>query len=258
MFVGQAETVADTLFSQERLLEPYTTELRGFDDFHIDGHVQPVVAEAVVAKVKEEPPIPDPNTFLEDLLNQKELGDQALRDGDQEQASKTWKDATSSLLQESKCRTWPRLKEAGGEGFTYRVSELAFQILSNQAQCSLEAMRSIPLQIQTSEGRSFFVDMQHGDKPVNLRRRMVDLARTLQSACVEAEEIGTLLGTGWTPSREQLARVCYTQAQGLRLREQDVDYAEERINLAAELQPDDPLIQSEAQQIIAWKARVGA
>ncbi|KAG6356279.1 hypothetical protein INS49_015666 [Diaporthe citri] len=243
--------------NQERLLEPYTRELRGFDDFNIDGHVQTDLAEEVVAKVQEEPPPPDPEKFLEDLLHQKELGDQALHGGDQKKASKIWKDATFSLLQASKRRTWPRLKEAGGGDFTDRVSELAFQIESNQAQSSLEAMRGIPLQIQISEGWSYFVDTpEWNDRPGDLMRRMDYLATDLQRACSDAEKVGTLLGTGWTPSDEQLARVCYSLAQGLRLFELNVDLAERKINRAAELVPDDPLIQAEAQQIRVWKARV--
>lgn len=253
--MGEAETKADTLFSQERLLQPYTQELHGFGQFNIDGHMQPDLAEAVVAKVQEEPPLPDPNTFLEDLLHQKELGDQALRDGDQKVATKIRKDAKFALLQASRRRRWLRLKEAGGKYFTDRVSELAFQIESNQVQSSLEAMRPIPLKIQISEGRSFFVDTKK-DKPRSLRLRLEDLGSNLLRACVGADKVGALLGTDWTPSDEQLARVCYSAAQGLRLWERHFHLAEHKINLAAELVPDDPLIQSEAQQIRVWKARV--
>lgn len=254
--MGQAETAADTLFSQERLLEPYTRELRGFEDFSIDGHVQPDLAEAVVAKVKEEPTPPDPDTFLDDLLHQNELGGQALRGGDQKGASKIWKDASFALFQASKHRTWPRLKEAGGEDFMHRVSELAFQIESNQAHSSLEAMQGLPLQIQISEARSYFMGGQDGDEPRNLGIRLEALAGNLQRACESAEGVGALLGTDWTPGKGQLARLCYSLAQGLRLAERDVYLAELKINRAAELLPDDPLIQSEAQQIRVWKARV--
>ncbi|KAI7781010.1 hypothetical protein LA080_015353 [Diaporthe eres] len=254
-----AETLSPDFLNrknQERLLEPYTRELRGFDDFNIDGHVQPDLAEAVAAKVKEEPIPPNPNTFLEDLLHQKDLGDQALRDGDQQGASKIWSDASFALFQATKRRTWPRLKEAGGVLFADRVSELAFQIESSQAQSSLEAMRGLPLQIQISEARSYFMGTQDEHEPDNLRFLMGSLAGILQRACDGAEGVGALLGTGWTPSDEQLARVCYSLAQGLRLMEEDFDLAERKINQAVELLPDDPLIQSEAQQIRVWKARV--
>lgn len=244
------------MLSQERLLEPYTKELQGFDHFNIDGHVQPDLAEAVAATVRAEPKVPDPSTFLDDLLHQKELRDQALRDGNHEEAFRIWKNTILALRQASKHRTWPRLKEAGGEGFTDRVSELAFQIKTNQARGALEAMQGIPLQIQISVGRSYFMNTREEDKPRNLRSRMAALANHLFKACFDAEEVGALLGTGWAPSSEQLARVCYSLAKGLRLMEQDVYHAEHKINRAAELLPDDPLIESEAQQIRVWKARV--
>ncbi|KAK7710695.1 hypothetical protein SLS64_005598 [Diaporthe eres] len=254
-----AETLSPDFLNrknQERLLEPYTKELQGSEHFNIDGHVQPDLAEAVVAKVQAEPTVPDPNTFLDDLLHQKELGDQALRDGDYEGASRIWKNTYLAILQASKLRTWPGLKDAGGEDFADRVSELAFQIESNQAQGHLEAMQGIPLKIQISEGRSYFMDTQEEDKPRNLRGRLQHMAGSLHRACRSAEQVGAVLGTGWTPSSEQLARVCYSLAQGLRLVERSVDVAEDKINRAAELLPDDPLIQSEAQQIRVWKARV--
>lgn len=256
--MGQAETVADTLFSQERLLEPYAREFQGFGHFNIDGHVQPDLAESVAARIRAPPPVPDPNTFLEDLLHEKELGDQALHDGDQQEAIRIWKGVTFQILQASNRRTWLPLKTAGGKYFTDRVSELAFQIESDQAQRSLEAMRPIPLQIQISEGRSFFVHVEEEeeDKPGRLRRHMEHLARVLQVACFDAERVGTVLGTDWTPGNEQLARLCYSVAQGLRLVEWDFDLAEHEINRAGELVPDDPLIESEAQQIRVWKARV--
>lgn len=254
--MGQAETVADTLFFQERVLEPYTRGLQGFGHFNIDGHVQPDLAESVAARIRAPPPVPDPNKFLEDLLRQKELGDQALRDGDQAGAFKILKGMTSALSQASKRRTWLRLKVAGGKDFTDRVSELAFQIKNDQAQRSLEAMRPIPLQIQISEGRSFFVHVNKEDKHGNLRRRMGYLANELMGAFFDAEKVARVLGTDWAPSNEQLGRLCYSVAQGLRLSERNFELAERSINRAAELVPDDPLIESEAQQIKVWEGRL--
>lgn len=208
----------------------------------------------------KEPTLPDPDTFLGELLCQKELGDKAFSDGEREEAEMLWKGAYDGVLLVLNRSMWPRLKEAGGNDFTHRVTELAFEIWSNQAEGYLVAIRGISLQIQISQARCLLGRVEEADKLRRLQGRSALLGGKLRQACRTAEYMGPFLGTDWTPSNEQQAKLHYRLAQELRLQGQGqgqgVHDAEENIDRAAELLPDDAEIESEAQQIRVWKARV--
>lgn len=206
----------------------------------------------------KEPTLPDPDTFLGDLLSQKELGDQAFSNGERDEADMFWKGAYGAILLVLNRNMWPRLKEAGGKDFTYSVTELAFEIQSSQAESHLVAMRGLPLQIQIVRSCG---PPGRADEAYKLRRLqgcLVLWGGKMREACSTAEYMGPFLGTDWTPSNEQQAKLQYRLAQGLRLvgHAHSVHDAEENIDRAAELLPDDAEIESEAQQIRVWKARV--
>lgn len=153
-------------------------------------------------------------------------------------------------------KIWSRLKDVGGNGFARQVTELVFEIQSYRAESYLVAMRKIPLQIQISEARSMVGHVEEAGKVRRLRAGLVVLMRNLRNICFIAQQIGHVLGTDWTQSNEQQAKLHYRMAQGLRLVGRDSQAAEQSIYRAIELLPDDEEIQSEAQQIRVWKARV--
>lgn len=153
-------------------------------------------------------------------------------------------------------KIWSRLKDAGGKGFARQVTGLVFEIQSYRAEGYLVAMGKIPLQIQISESRSIVGHVEEAGKVRRLRTGLVVLMRNLHNICFIAERIGHILGTDWTQSNEQQAKLHYRMAQGLRLVGRDSEGAEQSIYRAIELLPDDEEIQSEAQQIKVWIARV--
>lgn len=155
-------------------------------------------------------------------------------------------------------KIWSRLKDAGGKGFARQVTGLVFEIQSYRAEGYLVAMRKIPLRIQISESRSIVGHVEEAGKVRRLRAGLVVLMRNLHNIWFIAERIGHILGTDWTPTNEQQAKLQYRLAQGLRLvgDSNSVHDAEENIDRAVELLPDDTEIESEAQQIRVWKARV--
>lgn len=223
----------------------------------------------MASSVRQQPLYPDPDTFLEDLTRKKELGDQAAAGVHRNMGTSAWTDAKVLILHATSRNMWTALKQAGGKGFMDRVSELAFQIEHSRAERLLEKMHATRLRIQITTAQSRLVGK---DESIILRFRadswlfqshLSDLADELRKTCADAEVVGTLLGTLWTPSDEQRARICYFRAQGLRLSEDEDDdddrrdarRAEHMINRADELLPGDPLIESEAQQIRVWNAR---
>lgn len=210
----------------------------------------------MVAKALEELIAPDPDAFPGDLLRRKELGKEAFNEGDGEKAEKIWKDAYHIVLLLLNSKIWSRVKDAGGKGFARQVTELVFEIQSHRAEGHLVAMRKIPLQIQISESRVFLGHVEEIGKVRRLRARLGVLMRNLHLICSNAERIAHILGTDWTPSNEQQAKLYYRMAQGLRLVGRDSQGAEQNIYRAVELLPDDAEIRSELQQIQVWKARV--
>lgn len=229
--------LADTSSSQGRLLKPVHKILRGFDRFLVSGHLDADLAMAVTAKVRKEPELPQPQVFLEELFHQTGLGNQALSAGDPERAIGCWKTARITILRAANRRAWPRLKTDGGKDFTDGVSQLAFQIENNDAQGYLVMMQKVD---KTSPGGH---DM------------LKALGQNVTEACDRAGRSAALLGTGWTPSDEQKARIVYCRAQAHRIAEHYWD-AQQSISIAARLLPGDPLIESEAQEIAGLRERL--
>lgn len=216
----------------------YPKAMEGVDVFKIEGHVEQDLAEAVVARVCQEPELPHPQTFLEGLVRQKEAGDQAYRNRDLNQALKRW-DATRLVLCKARHhRAWPHLKQDGGKAFTDRVTELDFDINANLVQAYSVVMRRI-------------------DKRAPNHRWQLDACgRQLARACGSAGYVGGFLHTDWTPSTLQMANIYYHSALAHRLAEHDAHSAEHWINLAAGLLPHDPVIQAEAQEIAKMQTSV--
>lgn len=210
----------------------------------------------MVAEVWKDLPFLYHEAFLGELLRRKELGNQAFRDGNNDQARQFWSSVRYLLLEMRNRRQWPRYKKEGGKEFTDRVTELGFQAQANEAQIHLLDIRAACLQLQIHEGQSFYGSTQAEDKVRRIRGRLVELVRRLDTACSEADSVNRLLGTDWSPSNEQLAKICYRRAHGFRLADKDSHFAEHMINHALELLPDDQLIQTEAQQIKVWRDRV--
>lgn len=213
--------------------------MEGAGLFKIEGHVEPDLAEAVVARVCQEPELPQPQTFLEGLIRQKQAGEQAYRNRDLNQASKHLNTTELMLCKARNHRAWPQLKQDGGKVFTDRVTELSFYINVNWVQVYSVVMRGID------------------KREPNHRLQLDACGKKLARACSNAGYVEGLLHTDWTPSTLQMANLYYRVALAHRLAEHDADSAERWINLAAGLLPQDPVIQAEAQEIAKMRTSVG-
>lgn len=190
------------------------------------------LAEAVVAGVKQDPALPAPHELLEKLLHLKELGNQAFRQNNMTGAMTGWGAALREILLASRNKAWPRLKEVGGKNFTDQVSELYFQLLSNQAYRSIKATQA----------------------SASNRETLQLYARVAQGCLSKATDVAKTLGTDWKPSNEQMAKYSYRLALAHRLGEGDISIALAAINFAAEALPDDKMVQREKFLVEEWEA----
>lgn len=210
--------------------------MRGFPNFKVKGNVIPRLAKDISAEVKKDP-IPDPEELLNDILHQKDLGNQYFHNKNSAMASETWSKMLIKLLRLSKSNVWPRMKAEAGADFANRITELYFLLNSNLAANTLEAMREAD---------------SRGD--INLASQ---LSGSLYHAAQMATEAPQTFATDWRPSPQQEAKLGYRLAMAHRLARDNLQVAEHVINLAAMAIPGDVAIQREREEIARWRARGG-
>lgn len=232
VFLVETSLLTNVLLFQARLLSVFAKVHQGSGNFSIQGHIQPDLAQAVVARFRQEPVFPTPRAFLDDLAHEKELGNQAFNNGDVSEAYKHWGIARVMFYRARLRRAWPRLKQAGGKDFTDRVTELAFQVNNNWAQGYLVGMRNVVMREPWNRAK---LDFWH--------KQLID-------ATSDASRMALILATDWGPSDEQYAKLCYRLAVAARLSGgRDLPRAEHFINFAISFLPGNPVIEAEAQEI---------
>lgn len=224
---------------QERLLDPYVRRFQGFDDFQVRGEIDPDLAKSVVAMVSLEPPLPSPpSKILDRVVALKSRGEKSFLEKDYITALLYWAAAMNYLLSMRNRKAWPRLMETAEKDFTDHLSDMAFHVESGRARACVHIVE---------EG------LEDGDMSGNLMLWRL----TVSSACLDALEMGKILGTDWIPSDDQIATVCYYWAKGHRVTDGNVHKAEDYIRRADELRPDDEEIGSEMEKIVEWKHSMG-
>lgn len=224
---------------QEMLIAPYRDKLRGFLRFTIKGAIAEDLAVAAMAQINR-PRAEDPELVLSELEELKAKGNDSYGQGDCRMASEHWARALHKMNRLMNGSSGERLREAGGLDFVNRMLALYFDICSNRAQNHLNAMRvhlSDPELVQ-SYGQSLLNSVHGAQYRVNI------------------EEL--FPGATWQPSREKLAKLLYRKAVGCRLigERQFVLEAEDAIETAITILPDDPVLEREKERISLWKRRV--
>lgn len=219
------------MFFQELLLLPYRQCLRGFRFVDIGGRVEPNLAEAVVTEVKQAATLPPPQEFLAKVSGLEELGKQHFEDNNIAKASVAWTRATIEVRRAIRTKAWVPLKEAGGKYFTDRASELFFEVQSHRIHMFMKVMQ----------------------KNASVQNSVKESARFIRAAFMDARFSRDMLDTDWEPEDGRKAELSYLLAKSQRLAHGSWPVAEDAIGYAAQILPDDPMVQEEKFLVAKWK-----
>lgn len=223
--------------TQERLLQPLTSSLRGVPDLKIVGPVNPALAEAVKAEVAR-PRWTEPEATIEEIGTGVDVGKRQWQQNNFASASESWAYAMRTLERMRHSSSWLGLQKAGGEEFVNKVADLYFTLNLFHAQ-----FLQLDMANERSQGalvqRNGRVAMQH------LRKCETASARFAQHA-----------GATWTPSNQQSAKMLFRHARCLRLMGIAASSvkAVTLIEEAASLAPTDLAIRDEKEAVLAWEA----
>ncbi|KAF3765750.1 hypothetical protein M406DRAFT_329622 [Cryphonectria parasitica EP155] len=225
-FMKNADPSYDTLAAQKRLLQPFCDHYRGFLNVKITGTVDRALAASAVEEMQSDA-VPDADEFVASLVQLKDEGNVLFHAGDYFEAGEKWSTATALLRRMAVRRNWPRVQSLYGRGVLDKMAELLFTLYSNQAQAILSDMRGYDLDDEME---------------------MDDARWRVDGNCRAAETVSNVLGTWWTPSPRQRAKLLYKAAQAARLTG-DLLEAQSLIDEAKALQPGDPDIRRDADEI---------
>lgn len=212
--------------SQKRLLQPFRDHFHGFTQFSVDGEVRPSLAAAVVREARHEA-LPDPDAFIESIRQAKDEGNAFFRAGNTARATVQWSGALAKIQRLRSSTIWSRIEAELGPDFLDALTEMFFVLNSNKVQAMLAQMREC-------DGDDF--DM------LFFELEKIKLASSMSNAAAE------VLGSMWTPTARQQAKLFFRCAQAARLGG-DYPYAHDFIGRAIELLPDDREIRQEADEI---------
>lgn len=219
-----------SLRAQERLLQPFRDHFHGFPNVKIDGKVDKVLAADVLRQVKYEA-MPDPDEFIASIQGLKDEGNAFYREDDFMKAIQRWRSASAKMQRLRSSGLWSRVKMQLGPDFVDTLAELFFNVHSNQAQAALAEMRHF--------------DMGEDDMDEERAYHALEVIGHNSHVATTASEA---FESAWHPSRRQQAKLCFRSAQAARL-VGDFYYAQDFIDRALDLQPDDAAILNEADEI---------
>jgi hypothetical protein len=227
-----------TTKTQQAILRPFRSQLRGFTHVEINLPVPPPLANAIRQEVRESLWI-DPRKILASLHEAQDRGTGFFEQGKVMEASEHWTTAVSDVRRMRNSSSWANLVEKGGSQFIQQLTELHFQLLLYSAQSSLHLLKA---------------SLQEG-KHVSKFGDIVD--SNLQEAFILSEDLslGEVVSGGvWQPSDTQIAKLYFMQAQCWRLMDR-YDMREEAlhfIEMADELVLNDVEIGKEKRTMVDW------
>ncbi|KAF2713857.1 hypothetical protein K504DRAFT_424837 [Pleomassaria siparia CBS 279.74] len=228
-----------TLKTQEALLKPFRSQLRGFTHVEMGKSVSPDFVQAVLKEVASSP-WTDPRKVLQDLYEAKDLGARYYEENKITEASERWTTAISDVRRMRSSSSWPTLAQKGESHFVQQLAQLQFALLLSSAQNSLRVMNASPNNQATL--------MTVGDVVTYNLQEAVDLPDNFARD-----------GSLWQPSDAQMAALYFAQAQCWRLMD-EVDLAYEAgqlIEMAMDLTNGDAEIEAESARIAEWVFTVG-
>ncbi len=224
---------------QQMLIAPYRYKLCEFPRFTIKGAIADDLVVAAMVQITR-PRAEDPELVLSELEELKVKENDSYGQGDSRMASENWARALQIMNRIMNGSSGERLYEAGGLDFVNRMLALYFDLCSNRAQVYLDAMRL------------------HLSDPEIVRSYGESLLNSVHGAQYRVDIEELFPGATWQPSRQKLAKLLYREAIGCRLigDRQLVLQAEDAINTAITLSPDDPVLEREQERVYIWKRRV--
>lgn len=237
---GPRDPEYSNLKDQKRLLQPFRDHFHGFSHVKITGSVDKTLAADVLRQVKHET-MPDLEEFIASTRELKGEGNAFFRDHEFVKAIERWCRASAKIQRLRSSRLWPRLKTQGGADFVDTLAELFFNVHSNQTQVALAEIRTCK---RDKYGRP------DEDK-------LLDALDKIGHNCHMANAATEMLESAWQPSARQHAKLCFRSALAARL-VGNYRLAQQLIERASDLQPNDGEIQREAHEIQRIKAELRA
>ncbi|RAR11834.1 tetratricopeptide-like helical protein [Stemphylium lycopersici] len=222
--------------TQERLLQPVATSLRGVPNLKMTGPVDTALAAAIREEVAQ-PRWTQPDATIEEIGTGVDVGKRQWQQNNFYGASESWAYAMRTLERMRHSSSWVGLQKSGGEDFVNKTADLYFTLHLLHAQF---------LQVDMA-GEGPLVQRNGRVALLHLRRCETASARFAQHA-----------GATWTPSNEQLAKMLFRHARCLRLLRDPVSSVKSvaLIEEAAALAPTDIAIRDEKDAVVAWEAEL--
>jgi hypothetical protein len=228
----------DDFFSvetQKSLLATFRTALRGFQYIRIEGHVEKSLARDVEGEIQQDL-WSDPKQVLADFMAAKAKGSKLFQQGKKDEGSLEWADAALEIDKMVQSSSWEALVKRGGESFVSQLAEPYFLVRLNVAHVQIMSMSQRP-------GSAYFAGVMAED---NLNMAVKAIMKDYWMKVYR-----------YRPSIQHLAKLRYRYALLLRLQAEPgtEDRASKYIESALQLQPGDPAIVKERDNIVAWVQR---
>lgn len=217
--------------TQQTLLQPFRSRLRGFEKIKVRGHVSRTIAESVERDISHDT-ASDPETTLTKYRKAKDEGQRLFREKHFEAACLAWQDAALEIEQLQKGGSWKKLTDKGEASFVSHIAEIYFLMKLNIAHIKIASMQKGEL----------YADILVQD--------------TLSMAMKSMRDDHWMPGFRYRPTEAQKAKLAYRHALFLRLDGslRNVDAAARTIEVAHKLAPNDAAVARERATILAWRA----
>jgi hypothetical protein len=219
--------------TQQSLLSPFRSRLRGFKKVKVRGLVSRDLARAVEKEITQDR-ASDPETVLREYQGQKDEGQALFKARKTEDACLKWQDASLEIEQLQASSSWATLTTKGGLPFVSRLAEMYFLMKLNIAHVSINGMSN----------NQFGADMFAED--------------ATKMAFRSLKKGYWMPDYQWKPNDVQRAKLFYRQALLYRMTD-NVDMADTSVKLietARRLLPQDAGIERELAAIQAWRASI--
>ncbi|KAF1955154.1 hypothetical protein CC80DRAFT_474478 [Byssothecium circinans] len=130
--------------TQENLLRPLQTGLRGIKNIRIAGHVAPAIAKVARGTISQDESS-NAQKVLENMINEKEKGQNRFHQGALDEACMIWLDTAAEIEKLHAGSSWASLIDQSDEVFIAKIAEIYFLLKLNIAHVQLTGMeRPVP------------------------------------------------------------------------------------------------------------------
>lgn len=226
--------------TQELLLAPFGTLLRGYKTVKINGHVDQILARNVCKDIAGDQ-WSDTQAVVEEARTAKDRGVHLYRAGRFDDACTCWLDAAAVITQVVESTSWPNLVRSGDKDFVPTLAEVSFLMRLNIIQKQITDMQAPgwnSIQVLGFAAVTLAQDALH--------MAHLSLARDYWKK-----------GYKYDPSPKHKAKLFYRHAFFLRLQAEPgtAQNAFRYIQMASQLQPEDAAIAEEKVKVRAWVQR---